>query len=352
MLQITAGKNEDGQRLDRLLLKLLPKAGQGFIYKMLRKKNITLNGKKAEGNERVLLGDEIKLFLSDETITGFGGSLSCPDMKTDKAENENKVSAEKTATGKIPAGKMSDGIKNFSQMVVYEDEDIILLNKPAGILSQKARLDDVSLNEMLLDYLLEKGEITKESMRTFKPGICNRLDRNTMGMVAAGKSLRGLRLLSEMFRDRTIDKYYLCIVKGIVDKSSRLEGYLSKDEKNNKVTVVKTLDNRSVNRNDFEKIVTEYRPVKTEKGCTLLEVKLITGKSHQIRAHLASIGHPIAGDTKYGDAVFNQKVSRDYGTRYQLLIAYRLHFPMDCGELSKLSGKEFEIRIPDGFFIK
>lgn len=321
MQSIIAGKNEDGQRLDRILNRLLPKAGSGFIYKMLRKKNIVLNGKKADGKERVYAGDEIRLFFSDDTFAAFSDSV-----------NRECVTGRKT--------------DDIARMIIYEDADVALINKPAGVLSQKAERNDISLNEMMLEYLAQKGEIDDASVRTFKPAVCNRLDRNTSGIVAFGKSLPGVRALSEMFRERTIGKYYLAVVKGTVAGESRLEGFLTKDEKTNKVTV-----RNDGSEEEGDKIITEYRPLKTGSGCTLLEIKLVTGKTHQIRAHLASVGHPIAGDMKYGDAEFNHAVKSRYGVRTQLLTAYRICFPKECPQLPVLAGREFIIEKPDSFFL-
>lgn len=333
MQSIVAGKNEDGQRLDRILNRLLPKAGQGFIYKMLRKKNIVLNGKKAEGSERVAAGDEIKLFLSDATVASF-------------SEGRESLSSASAASG---ASTVS-GCRNTGLEIVYEDEDVLLVNKPVGMLSQKAEASDVSLNELAIEYLIKKGELTAEQLKTFKPGVCNRLDRNTSGIVAIGKSLQGLRVLSGLFRSRAIDKYYICIVKGIVREASRIEGYLIKDASANKVTVSKQRPAGATGEEAVE-IITEFRPLKSLSGCTLLEVKLITGKTHQIRAHLSSIGHPIAGDMKYGQSEFNHAMKVNYGVRAQLLTAYRLRFPERCIGLEQLSGKEFTIEKPESFFI-
>lgn len=201
-------KNEAGQRLDKLLAKYLNLAGKSFIYKMLRKKNITLNGKKCDGSEKLSEGDEVKLFLSDETIEKF-----------------SEVKIQKVRKRKLD--------------VVYEDDDIILINKPSGMLSQKAKETDESLVEYLIQYLLDGGKLTKEDMRQFKPSVCNRLDRNTSGIVIAGKSLPGLQLMSEAIKERTIGKYYLCIVKGSVAGPKEIDGYLKKNEKTNQVTVLK-----------------------------------------------------------------------------------------------------------------
>lgn len=312
MKTIIVDKNEAGQRLDKLLLKYLNKAPKSFIYKMLRKKNITLNGKKAEGSEKTEQNDEIKLFLSDETIANFSEVYQTT-------------------------------IVNSNLDVVYEDNNILIINKPAGLLSQKSTPDDISLVEHIISYLLQIKAIKEEELQTFKPSICNRLDRNTSGLIVAGKTLVGLQTMAELFRERNIDKYYLCIVKGKITKSQKIDGFLVKNEKTNQVTISKT---KSL---DGDYIRTEYEPMKYNETNTLLKVKLITGKTHQIRAHLSSIGHPIIGDDKYGDKKDNQNMKRLFGLNYQLLHSYEIKFPELTGELSNLSGKKFVGDVPNLF---
>lgn len=303
MQQIIIKDNEAGQRLDKMLAKYLNEAPKSFLYKMLRKKNITLNGKKAAGNEKLVSGDEVKLFLSDETIARFSSSLV-------------QYTKEKLD-------------------ILYEDENILLINKPAGMLSQKAVDSDESVVEHLITYLLTSGQLSEQDLKTFKPSVCNRLDRNTSGMIAAGKSLKGLQELSRLFKDRTLGKYYLCLAAGNITEPSRIQGYLAKDEKTNQVTV------RTVKTDGADPIETEYRPLKADGDVTLLEVHLITGKTHQIRAHLASVGHPVIGDYKYGNRNVNDSYRKAYGLEHQLLHAYRLIFPELKGALSNLSQKEF-----------
>ena len=311
-------KNEAGQRLDKLLAKYLNLAGKSFIYKMMRKKNITLNGKKCDGSEKLSEGDEVKLFLSDETIEKF-----------------SEVKIQKVRKTKLD--------------VVYEDDDIILINKPSGMLSQKAKETDESLVEYLIQYLLDGGKLTKEDLRQFKPSVCNRLDRNTSGLVIAGKSLPGLQLMSEAIKERTIGKYYLCIVKGRVTGTREIDGFLRKNEKTNQVTVLKA-EEVNGEMEDALPIRTLYRPLGSDGRYTLLEVKLITGRSHQIRAHLASIGHPIAGDYKYGDPAVNSEVREKYGVTSQMLHAWRLVMPKEMKEpLAALSGREFKADPPKEF---
>jgi len=325
MKTIIAGKNEAGQRLDKLLFKVLKKAPKSFVYKMLRKKNITLNGKKAEGSEMVNAEDEIKLFLSEETIEKFSDNYINP---LPQIPSEHRV---------------PENLKENFQ-VVYEDANVLIVNKPAGMLSQKAKESDVSLVEHVISYLLNTGCITPKELETFKPGICNRLDRNTSGLVAAGKTLAGLKTLSELFRERTLSKYYLCLVKGVVKEDKKITGFLIKDEKTNQVKVLaKAADNA-----DY--IETEYTPLQGNKEYTLLKVKLITGKTHQIRAHLSSIGCPIIGDGKYGDKNINDKFRQKFRLTHQLLHSYEMIFPRDIqGELNNLSGLQLTAELPDYF---
>lgn len=312
MQLIIVKENEKGQRLDKLLSKYLNRAPKSFLYKMLRKKNITLNGARAEGAEQLRCGDEIRLFLSDETIEKF---------------RENVKAA----------------IVEVEPEIIYEDEKLLFLNKPAGILSQKAKETDTSMVEILISYLLKKGELTQKQLESFRPSICNRLDRNTTGLLAAGKTLSALQMLSQQFKERTLGKYYLCIVKGEI-QAATLEGYLCKDEKTNIVAIRK----KPASPEDLM-IRTSYQPLASNGKLTLLRVKLITGRTHQIRAHLASVGHPIIGDPKYGEKRTNHSYDSAYQISAQLLHSYELCFPELCGEFSYLSGKSFTAPLPEPF---
>lgn len=271
MKKVIIQKNQAGGRMDKFLFKYLSQAGSGFIYRMLRKKNITLNGKKADGKEKLCQGDEICFFFSDETFEKFSGTAE----------------AEKKDIEEYPYIPLA---------IVYEDENVLFLNKPAGMLSQKAEKKDFSINEYAIGYLLSSGRISREELHTFKPSVCNRLDRNTSGLITVGASMEGTRALAYGFKERTFDKYYLCIVSGKTAGHKRISGSLEKDEKTNKVTVHAGAVGDSY-------IETEYETLFSNGEISVLKVKLITGKTHQIRAHLAFLGHPILGDPKYGDAV-------------------------------------------------
>lgn len=311
MQSLIISEKEAGQRLDKYLQKYLKLAPKSFIYKMLRKKNIVMNDKKASGSEKLAPQDNVKLYLSDATIDNFS--------KT-----------EATAQS-IPLD------------VIYEDEHVIFLNKPAGMLSQKATAADVSMNEYLISYLVEHGSITEADLRTFKPAVCNRLDRNTSGLLLAGKSMPGLQCLSQLLKERTIKKYYFCLVIGEIKEQQHLCGYLYKNQQSNKVNIYP----EAFPGADY--IETAYEPLCGNRNFTLLKVTLITGRTHQIRAHLASIGHPVAGDPKYGNTKINRKLREQYGIKRQLLHAGRLSFGPQTGVLKPLSNQTFEAKIPSDF---
>lgn len=313
-------KNEAGQRLDKFLAKYMNEASKSFFYKMMRKKNITLNGKKCEGNEKLAEGDVVKLFLAEDTIEKFS-SVQVQEVK--------KVDLD----------------------ILYEDDEIILVNKPAGMLSQKAKETDESLVEYLIDYLLGSGKLTESGLRAFRPSVCNRLDRNTSGIVAAGKSLAGLQMLSGVFKDRSIHKYYQCLVSGEIRDVKTVDGWLLKDEKKNQVRILTDVEAKRFEGKggdeEPKRIRTKYEPIATDGRFTLLKVTLLTGRSHQIRAHLASLGHPIVGDFKYGGV---SKVNPSGRTvKYQLLHSYRLEFPKLAEPFAYLSMKVFEAPLP-GYF--
>ena len=319
MFQRTITEREAGQRFDKYLRRLLPEAGSSFLYKMLRKKNIILNGKKADGSEKLVFGDSVSIFFAEETLAKFMGN-SMPERE------DYGCAYEKLK-----------GIK-----ILYEDTHILLADKPAGILSQKAEKTDLSLNEWLIGHLLHSGAVTQEGLAAYRPSVCNRLDRNTSGIVLCAKSLPGAQLLGELLKDRTLHKYYQLYVKGRVTKEQLIEGYLQKDERHNRVVIVPegTAD---------AYIKTKYRPLRTEQDKTLLEVELLTGRSHQIRAHLASIGHPLLGDYKYGDRVWNDLYQKKYQVRSQLLHAYKVVFPELSAQFEAVSGKTFYADIPKIF---
>ena len=320
MKSFTVDAENMGQRLNKYCLRILTGASQSFVYKMLRKKNITLNGKKAAGNELLSEGDEVKFFLSDDTFAKF---------------------SEETGDNAVQKSGESRTIRPIEdERVIFEDENIIVCHKNIGELSQKVKDSDISVNERIAAFLEEKKMLWKG----FRFGIANRLDRNTDGLVIGGKNPHAQAVIAKMFKTHSIEKYYLAAVKGKVGFDRKfLRLWLSKDEKNNKVSIYDS------ERQDCVLTETEAINIKAGKYYSLLKIKLLTGKSHQIRACLAYTGHPVAGDPKYGDADLNAYLRRKYGIRNQLLTAYELKFPEENCELPGLAGKSIKTALAGRF---
>lgn len=309
MKELTITLKEENQRLDKYLAKYLNKAPKSFIYRMLRKKNIKLNKKKAEGNEKLKNGDLVQLFLSDETIAEF-----------------RQVAVTKVDTGRLH--------------IVYEDDNLLLCNKPINMLTQKDQQQSISIIDMATTYLMDKGDYVPSRDFGFKPGVCNRLDRNTSGLVMVGKNLGALQELNQAIKEQRVQKYYMTLVQGQLKKAVTLDNYLIKDRTTNTVRIVQRQCAGSV------AVKTVVKPMKHFGDSTLCHIQLITGKSHQIRAHLNSIGHPVLGDPKYGDPELNAVLKREVGIKSQLLHAYKLSFSNMDGQLAYLNDQSFAAKEP------
>lgn len=308
MKSFTINSNDAGQRLDRFISKSLPNLPQALMYKYIRKKRIKLNGKRAEISTRLSEGDVVDMYINDEFF-------------------------EKSETRYDFTGA-SDRLD-----IIYEDGNIMLLNKKAGLLCHP---DDTEYVDTLISrikkYLYKNGEFVPDDESSFTPALVNRIDRNTGGIVIAAKNAESLRILNAMMKKRCIKKLYLCVVHGIMERSEGLlSGFLLKDEKNNMVRIL------SSPAEGAKEISTQYRvlDVDREKNLSLVEVRLLTGRTHQIRAHFASIGHPLLGDGKYG----TNRLNREFGYNKQFLYSYKLAFDFDgdAGILGYLNGREFEI---------
>lgn len=344
MQQIQITKELEGQRLDKFLGKYLNDAPKSFIYKMLRKKNIKLNHSKANGNEMLSVGDCIEIYLSDETISNFRKDKVIPVFQSTKFEGQLTHPENKTGD--------KNPLENIE--IIYEDVDVLILNKPVGILSQKATKEDYSLNERIVDYYTSRNDLNL----LFTPSVCNRLDRNTSGIILAGMSLKGSRVLSQMLKERILDKYYLTIVLGKIEEPSTIKGFLTKKKSHNQVVIYHSLEEAKIN--GCEKpayIETKYEPIAYGKykkyDFTFLKVKLITGKTHQIRAHLSSANHPIIGDGKYGHKMVNDIIKKEFGLKHQLLHAYEISFPeaYDGESLESLKGSVFHAKLNKQFYL-
>lgn len=306
MREISVDKNESNQRLDRFLKKYLANATQGFIYKMLRKKNIKLNGGKANPESTIMEGDLIQLYLSDETIDKF---------MTVKSEIKSKL---------IPS-------------IIYEDDNIILINKGVGILSHGAGGGEFEENivDSMVSYLIEKGDYVPRLEKTFTPSICNRLDRNTSGIIIGAKNYQALQIINATIKETKIKKFYNTIVRGRVEKDFKAEAFLSKDEERNLVSV------SDIDMEGSKRIETHIRVLKSTKDYSLLEIDLITGRTHQIRSHLSSLGYPVIGDRKYGSPAINKKFNIEYNLDNQWLHGYKIEFNGLDQPLEYLNGKSF-----------
>lgn len=305
MKEFIINRNDSGQRLDKFVLKTVPRLPQSMMYKAIRNKRIKLNGKRAEISSRLCEGDTVQMYLNDEFF--------------DSAPETEFMSVTPVLN------------------ILYEDENILLLDKKNGMVVHE---DNDNTADTLINrvkrYLYEKGEYDPNSENSFAPALCNRLDRNTGGIVIAAKNAESLRILNQKIRDREIEKYYLCVTVGVPPKrSDTLTAYLEKDSASN---TVKVTDRKS---NTNKTIVTGYCVIRDNGKLALVEIKLGTGRTHQIRAHMAHIGCPLLGDGKYGI----NRINKEYKVKTQALYSYKLRFSFstESGCLEYLDGKEFRV---------
>ncbi|MCR4607215.1 MAG: RluA family pseudouridine synthase [Oscillospiraceae bacterium] len=307
MKEFIIAKNDSGQRLDRFVGKSVPLLPESLLQKYIRLKRIKVNGKSSKRDCRLSEGDRVCLYINDEFF------------ETPREEN---------AYLKVGTPKLD---------IVYEDENILLADKKPGILCHSAGTWDYNtLIANIQAYLAKKGEWDPRKENSFTPALCNRIDRNTGGIVIAAKNAESLRILNEKIKDREIEKYYLCAVQGRPKPpQGRLENYLFKDSVRNQVYIKKK------NEPGARTAVTEYRVLRTAGGLSLVECRLLTGRTHQIRAQMAYAGYPLLGDGKYGV----EKINRSYGEKGQALYSYKLvfTFPTDAGILEYLRGREFTV---------
>ena len=320
MREILISQNEKEQKLLKLLQKYFKGQADSFLYKMLRKKNILLNGKKADGKEILRLGDTVQLYFSEESL--------------------GKLIQERES------GEKEFWTQKWQRFILYEDKHCILFNKPVGLLSENDGSSSFSVNSLLLSYMRTKGELSKEQEKSFRPGIANRLDRNTSGIIIFGKSLGGLQAFGKLLQSHDLEKKYYALVYGDFQKTGLQEHFLEKDKGQNKA--LESERGKRV-KSAFEKLAC----VESSVGpLSLLSVQIFTGKTHQIRTQLSLLSHPIVGDDKYGDTRKNAKLRKTLPLSYQLLHAYSLRFPKlpESSVLFSLSEKCFFAPLPKEYF--
>lgn len=313
MQKITINKNDAGQRIDKYLTKSFKNLPASLMYKYIRKKRIKLNGKRCEISSRLSEGDIIELYINDEFFEKS-------EKQYDFLKAPNKID------------------------ILYEDSNILLLDKKPGLIvhpDENYHFD--SLISRVTHYLYDKHEFNPEKENSFAPALVNRIDRNTGGIVIAAKNAESLRILNQKMKNRELKKIYLCIVHGTLkNKAGILSAYLDKNEKQNRVYI------SSNKKEGLKHIKTKYKVLKEYGKFSLLEVELLTGRTHQIRAHFAFIGHPLLGDGKYG----TNELNKGTGFKYQALYSYKLifNFTTPAGLLEYLNGKE--ITAPNIWFLK
>lgn len=308
MQKFLVGESESGQTLEKYIRKVLKDAPLSFIYKLFRKKDIKVNGHWQKEKYIISTGEEISVYITDEQAEEF--------KRKTKALSIDKI----------------------SELIVYEDNNVLILNKPRGLLVQKDDSGDEALDEMVVSYLANKGEYDLNKDLGYKPAPAHRLDRNTAGLIIFGKNIGTLRYLSNIIQDKNlVQKRYLTLVKGRTDNEGEINAPLLKNSKTGMVGV----------SNNGKEAITKYKVMTYIGNYSLLEVELLTGRTHQIRVHLASISHPVIGDCKYGDYALNKEIETKYGFKNQFLYAYSLKFYELEEPLSNLSNKAFKMGLPE-----
>lgn len=319
MREFSINKNDAGQRMDKFLTKAVPALPKNLMYKYIRLKRIKLNGKRCEISTKLSEGDSVQLYINDEFFP-------------EKCDEANRF---------LNAPKDIE--------IVYEDENILLCDKPCGLVVHEDESGEAdTLIDRVLHYLYDKGEFDPDAENSFTPALCNRIDRNTSGIVICAKNAESLRVLNQKVKDRELEKLYLCVTVGIPNKkSAELKAFHRRDEK----TKVVRVEDKSFPGS--KTMITRYKVLAENKqsDLALLEVDLVTGRTHQIRAHLAHIGYPLLGDGKYG----SNKINRALGVKTQALCSYKLtfRFTTESGCLEYLDGKSFEVKkvwFKDKFF--
>lgn len=311
MKEFIINSNDSEQRVDKFILKVCKNLPKSMMYKFIRTKKIKVNNKRCEISQRLQVGDKISMYINDDFFSSMG----------DKDDNNNN-----------DYNKLSSISKEIS--VVYEDKNILIVNKPVGLVVHADNNNTLdTLINRIKKYLIENGEYNPNEENSFAPALCNRLDRNTSGLVVCAKNSKSLRSVNQMIKENRVHKKYLCIVISKPPKScDTLVAYHRKDNKSNLVTIIDTP------KADFKQIITKYRYLKSIGNLHLIEIELVTGRTHQIRGHMAHIGSSLLGDNKYG----NTSINKRYKEKYQCLCAYSIEFcPTDNDYLNYLNGKTF-----------